>query len=1048
MNHSSHQDKAIHLIRHNRLPDLYERLLYSLQKESCFRKFIFTPSTFLAQEIKNYLLTHGNTQGVAGLSFRSCDRLFETLLFSLFTKKGDYPSKKTLFTALHILLKDSPQISNLNTSAKLQLAKQLANCFSQYLKKGPLELENTIKNDPLQAPLWEKIFSIWQSPFEILQHPPTPSDIAIDIHLFLPTQLSPLEKELLALIPYFKGSITIYTQLPTPFFWGDLLSEGQRLALIEKSQHKGLRKDVLDTLKEATQIENTLLSNLGKAGKKRFNLFEDLPVHITEAANPPEPTTLLTSIQADIFALTSPPEIESFEDHSLSVHLAPTRHREVQILLSHLLELFDREPTTTPDDILVLAPNLNAYLPYIKLIFSSNDSPFSFVVHDVESKYHLFGFFFRLTTGRWERDELAHLYSMPSFYKQGGFTAEESELIREWIDSSGVRYGFDATHRQEILKSTSKSGQSTWEEVFDHLILALCTKEIDHTSPFFTPFEMEMSLSDLLGRWITHMRTLRNDLIGFVEKEKTLKEWILASQTLFDTYFADTDDKESLIQSIQNGLKKLALSFQETLVSFAEINPFFEHTFKEKKQSFSFDKKTSPIHLAPLKEGNVVAKKHLFLLGLDEENFPSHETYSSLNLLERPSLYQSDLDRLLFLETLLQAQESLTISAPTTSTKDFSEVGPSSALLELISYVETHYQSPLIHHHPSLPFSKTYFSPDRKEKNYLPSHFELAQHFYSTPDAKRLYNPVRLVSTIDSRPTIKISTGELFRLARNPIQFYFNKGMGIYLEKSQKDIHKDEDQFILSFLDRAQIKKGFLDNPKDSLLAFHEKKGNIPLPPFNHLAQTELINEYEQLEKRLAAFELQMDDVFHIQLDPMCQKPYQYDGKNWIYPAITLDLDSGQKALITGKIDSVTRHGICSHGKKLFTDQLAVYPKLLLLAALEDHAFEPALLFLETEKHLPYGALNGQQGLKEYIEYYKRATSHLVPLHPDWAEPLVKGDAEKFAKALEQSLSGKTLFPDEYLLLAKAKNIHLDPETLFPIWSTYFQTLLAKAITS
>ena len=58
------------------------------------------------------------------------------------------------------------------------------------------------------------------------------------------------------------------------------------------------------------------------------------------------------------------------DDRSLELHIAHSPLREVEILHDQLLARFAVEPELTPDQVVVLTPDIERYAPYIEAVFA------------------------------------------------------------------------------------------------------------------------------------------------------------------------------------------------------------------------------------------------------------------------------------------------------------------------------------------------------------------------------------------------------------------------------------------------------------------------------------------------------------------------------------------------------------------------------------------------------------------------------------------------------------------------------------------------------
>mgnify|MGYP000216893030 CR=1 FL=1 len=85
--------------------------------------------------------------------------------------------------------------------------------------------------------------------------------------------------------------------------------------------------------------------------------------------------SLLQALQNDILRLrTRQPEERlqlRADDRSLEVHCAHSPLREVEILHDQLLARFAANPQLTPDQVVVLTPDIERYAPYIEAVFSA-----------------------------------------------------------------------------------------------------------------------------------------------------------------------------------------------------------------------------------------------------------------------------------------------------------------------------------------------------------------------------------------------------------------------------------------------------------------------------------------------------------------------------------------------------------------------------------------------------------------------------------------------------------------------------------------------------
>ena len=134
----------------------------------------------------------------------------------------------------------------------------------------------------------------------------------------------------------------------------------------------------------------------------------DLPYHddliLTESKSP---LSLLHALQADLLLMRNPQETPPFNfersDLSLQLHIAPCKRREVEILYHNLLRLMLDNPSLCPGDVIVMAPQIEEYAPYIQSLFGTEHSQLDFQILDLGMKRQsalLQGFLQLLELGR------------------------------------------------------------------------------------------------------------------------------------------------------------------------------------------------------------------------------------------------------------------------------------------------------------------------------------------------------------------------------------------------------------------------------------------------------------------------------------------------------------------------------------------------------------------------------------------------------------------------------------------------------------------------
>ena len=137
-----------------------------------------------------------------------------------------------------------------------------------------------------------------------------------------------------------------------------------------------LRKTATDKLDLQFARVNPLLASFGKLGREFLDIVTELnPAQELDYFESPPNDTILAQIQRDIFQLHDPtgnaPRPVAAGDRSLQCHSCHSPMREMEVLQDQLLALFAQHPDLKPHDIVVMAPDIGIYAPFIEAVFDT-----------------------------------------------------------------------------------------------------------------------------------------------------------------------------------------------------------------------------------------------------------------------------------------------------------------------------------------------------------------------------------------------------------------------------------------------------------------------------------------------------------------------------------------------------------------------------------------------------------------------------------------------------------------------------------------------------
>lgn len=832
-------------------------------------------------------------------------------------------------------------------------------------------------------------------------------------------------------------------------------------------------------------------------GANRHSQYEDLISDCISVNDCKHHLTLLEAIQADLALLRTPQHhqkaaLESRDD-SIQVHVASTRIREVQILYDILVKLITTHAQganpISPGEMIVMVPNLRLYVPHIKAVFGSRESVLTAQVMDISvtansSYLHGFLHLIALPFSRWDVTGLLKLFDFPAFQIRHQLSREDLHNIREWAKAGGVRWGEDPFHRNELLKRdhcqqgmVEDSLVGTWEHAFERLLLGLALSDTiepcDTTCWPSQPLEnVDSTQGQILGRWISLTRSLREDLACLVDGTCfSLEEWSDYLSCLSESYFSP-DDKRSeddrLTLEIHLSTFKLAgITLGAQPFPFSTVRHHLMAALEGQVESFR-EHDLSAVRFCSMLPMRAIPAQVVALMGMEEGTFPRQEPNLSLNLLKghphadyHPS--QTDFDRYLFLEALLSARRHLVITYQGFSPADGKEQPPSLLVTELLSYLDKSYtladEKPS-HHcvrlHPIHPFDGKYFSADHKSnfQSYSPFQYLAAQAYYH-PEKSVASSFIPEFSITPSLAPLNeeeqqpcVSLKELAACARNPIQTYFNRTLGIYLDNADKRILKNEEEFHLTHLQNYFIKKDGLKKPAEQLVNRAEKEGLLPIGSFKEVAVDRIKKEVALLQRNLVYLGVQPNDVFTITLSEQCRTPVQSEEGHWQVPHLSVSC-RGQQVRVVGELHDVSLQGLISLHKDDRANIIKVWPQFLVLNCLIKRYSLPIQNSLLLVNH-PKGKtkdsfiVDPEPLLEHYLDYYFTALQHISPLIPEWVPHLIH-DTDTFEAKMHDSLTNPfSSIYNDYLYWAVQRGDLPDSQKIMTHWRPTAQQLFSE----
>lgn len=508
---------------------------------------------------------------------------------------------------------------------RVEIAYQLASCFLRYSEE-----DLSFDDHDWRYQFFKRLKFLSLAKEKILFYEQDPKE---SIHLFgfdfLP----------LYLLKAFSSFSSCYLFSPSFHFIEDLCSTKSKLFLQDFWKKKGVSSEEIQSFSSYVEKAPSLLANFGQQGRKMLKNLALLGLDVEPLDEDfLEGPYALQRVKKALLEFDS----QKIEEADSSFSLIATG----SLLFDELFCLKEEVLAKQEDrfsEMVVLAPDIQDYLPYIETIF-----------HDIP--YRIFGV---------EKGE-------KSFFYQGLqllLSAEEKALVLLLENKAFL-------DQQEIV-SPNRLKQFLEKKKGDEV--ALLEKAI-----FLDPENFNFSISwEELNSWVFLLQSFKQKLLS-LKKEKEPKEWAVSLQEFVGSYLAvDLEKEEEVIafQFFQKKLEELKRLPSQSL-SFSWICKWFQEKMPKGEKNSHF---LHALTFASLKEGHLIPTKHLFLMGVDEERFPRKKIATAFELF---SFQEIDSLRYLLLQSLFVAEKSFTILYTDKTSHEGKKLAPSFLLEEIFSFVK------------------------------------------------------------------------------------------------------------------------------------------------------------------------------------------------------------------------------------------------------------------------------------------------------------------------------------------------------------------------
>ncbi len=638
----------------------------------------------------------------------------------------------------------------------LQLARRLAETLDHYVVYRPdwvlaWEREERVpaaglsrRDEAWQAELWRALVKRHGSCHlaarmkkfveALAATPPRPGTLPARVNVFGISTLPPL---FLAAFNALAREVELHLFVLSPSreYWGQIRSLREQI----RGRLRGGESTTEDSAAMHFDEGHPLLASLGRVGRDFQEILEDgvdyqesdEDLYRDPLAESPPAASMLNFLQSDVLHLRNrgrpggaeAPIPVALADRSIQIHGCHGPMREAEVLRDQLLDLFERDPSLEPRDVIVMTPDVEAYAPFIEAAFGQEAAgqtgygkgearksgevgeggnaghgaiPCRVADRGARSVYEVAEAFFRLLdalSGRLSASTVLDLLSSPCIRDRFGLSEVDEPILRDWVREAGVRWGVDADHRAR--EGQPAATDNTWRFGLDRLFVGYAMA--DGEGRLFggvRPLDAAQGAeAPRLGR-LAEFTAALFDFHARVQKPRALGAWRGLLTEVLDRMMLTDGETEHQLQLIRDALGDLTRAGKGAgfagRLTLSAVREQLDTWIARKPPAGGF--LAGGVTFCELVPMRTVPFRVVCLMGLGDAEFPRVRRRLGFDLLahsSRPGDRSSrEDDRYLFLEALLSARDFFLITYRGRNERDNQSLPPSVVVGELLDHLD------------------------------------------------------------------------------------------------------------------------------------------------------------------------------------------------------------------------------------------------------------------------------------------------------------------------------------------------------------------------
>ncbi|RLV47994.1 exodeoxyribonuclease V subunit gamma [Nocardioides mangrovicus] len=657
-----------------------------------------------------------------------------------------------------------------------------------------------------QAELWRRLLAHTGLVSPVVRHGEVlralreaPSELPERVSLFGHTRIPVTEAELLAALGRHHA-VHLWLPHASAVAWEALAGRTGVEVRRDDISYEAIGHPLLASLgRDVRELERTLLT-----------VRPDADTAVEAASlEPQRPATLLGLLQADVAADRPRPEGRTLapEDRSVQVHACHGPARQVEVLREVVLGLLADDPTLEPRDIVVMCPDIEAYAPLVEAAFGLGEAVAGAhpgqrlqvrladrALTQTNPLLGVVGAVLDLADGRAPASLVLDLMATEPVRRRFGLTDNDLETVHRWVEQAGVRWAFDAEHRDEF--GLAEYVQNTWRFGLDRVLAGVAVSDeaqvdgpgyVGTVLPLDDVSSTSIDLAGRLAELVDRLAQVTDALIGV----HPMAHWLGVLREGIGSLSAVGRGEEWQQAQLHAELADLADAAAEGHspdLRLSDVRALMAERLAGRPTRANF--RTGTLTVCTMVPMRSVPHRVVCLLGLDDGVFPRTTVHDGDDVLaRRPLTGERDPrseDRQQLLDAVMAATETLVVTYSGFDETTSAERPPAVPLGELLDALDGTVEGAtarVVHAHRIQPFHHGYFS------GRPPFSFDTHAARGAAAAAAPPRTPPRLADVVlPALPPADVELADLVGFFRDPVGTFLRRRLDVGLLREHAEV--------------------------------------------------------------------------------------------------------------------------------------------------------------------------------------------------------------------------------------------------------------------